>query len=301
MIKLYCEQCHTEFEKTDYFIRAELKKNANHKFFCSKKCVYQNRTHLKKVTISCRVCKKECITDENDLKRNKNYYCSWKCYEIQRNIGKSLVDLICPTCKTTFQNSINQINGKKRKGAKNIFCSSKCSSEAQRNDYSKDFLLKCDYCDKDIIKTGRQMKITKFHFCNPSCKGSYFARLYAFGAKRSQLEEKIEAMIKKTFPNLPYLVNDREILKGLELDFYFPSLNFAIEVNGPAHYTPVYGDESLLRTQRNDIIKKNYCKKKQIRLLEITETLHPYNDNSKAIYENHILPILTPLVNNNRG
>lgn len=296
IIKLICEHCHQEFEKSDQYIKSELKKNSNHKFFCSKTCVYQNRVHLKKVKVTCTFCKKECITDENDLKRNKNYYCSWECYESKRNLGKTLVNLVCPICQQTFTQTLRNINGRKRKGYKQIFCSAKCSSESQRNDYSKEFSVKCDHCSKDIIKTGRQLKLRKLHFCNPRCKGSYFAKLYAFGEKRSKLEEKVEYFLKQTYPTLEFSINNREILKGLELDFYFPTLNFAIEINGPAHFTPIYGDDALLRTQRNDIIKKHLCKKKNIRLLEVTNTLTYNVDNSQEIFITYIKPIIDELL-----
>lgn len=296
IIKLICEHCKKEFEKPDYFIRSELKKKKDHKFFCSKECVYANRTVLKKIKVNCTYCKKECITDENDLKRNKNYYCSWTCYEAKRNIGKTIIDLTCAHCGNIFQNSINQYNGKKRKGRKNIFCTAKCSSEAQRNDYSKPFTVKCDHCGNDVIRTGRQLKITKFHFCTPSCKGSYFARIYALGEKRSLLEQRLGDHIKNSYPNLKFIINDREELKGLELDFYFPTINFAIEVNGPAHFTPIYGDESLIRTQKHDIIKKTMCAKKRIRLLEITDKIDYNDDNSNEIFEKYVKPIIEGLL-----
>jgi hypothetical protein len=302
IVKVVCDFCKNEFDREASYIRGELKKNPNHLFYCSKKCVYDHRTRLKKINVVCTFCKKECITDENDLKRNKNYYCSRECYDNYRKIPleqrREMVSLVCPQCNKPFSIFKYRYDKKKLNGYKLTFCSAKCSSESQRNDYSKDFLLKCDQCNTDIIKTGRQMKITKLHFCTPSCKGSYFAKLHALGAKRSKLEERIEEYIKNQYPKLQYIINDRELLKGLELDFYFPTLNFAIEINGPAHFTPIYGDESLIKTKRHDIIKKIICKKKNIRLLEITNTLHPYNDNSRDIYENHILPILKPIIEN---
>jgi hypothetical protein len=48
-------------------------------------------------------------------------------------------------------------------------------------------------------------------------------------------------------------------LNGLELDFFFPELNFAIEINGPTHYTMIYNEEKLNRTKENDKRKINLC------------------------------------------
>lgn len=299
LIKLICAECNKEFEKSDYSIRAELKKNSNHKFFCCKKCVYAYKTVLKRVKVNCAFCKKENETDENDLKRSVKFFCDKKCYDLYRKIPleerREVVDLVCPQCNNPFRLFKRSYEQRKREGAKNNYCSSKCSSEAQRNDYSKEFTVKCDYCNKDVIRTGRQLKLTKFHFCNPSCKGSYFARIHSLGEKRSLLEFKLEQHIKNCYPNLKYIVNDRDVLKGLELDFYFPDINFAIEVNGPAHFTPIYGDESLIKTQKHDIIKKTMCKKKHIRLLEITDIIDYNKDNSEDIFKQYIDPILDGL------
>lgn len=295
-IKLICEHCGTSFFKKRGEHNCELRKKPNKKFFCSKKCSTLHRTILKRVSVQCNFCKKDCVTDENDLKRNKNYYCSWTCYEKKRNIGKELVELTCPNCNSIFYNSRNKLNGKLRKGAKNIFCSSKCSSEFQRNDYSKWFDLDCDECGQSIKRQGRQLSLSKLHFCSPTCKGTYFSRINAIGEKRSLLEVKLESHIKNEFPDLVFNTNDRDILGGLELDFYFPNLRLGIEINGPAHYTPIWGDKSFSKTKRNDILKKAYCKKNYIRLLEITDILNYTQDNSYEIFIHHIKPLLTELI-----
>lgn len=300
MIKITCEHCKKEFEKSDYFIRAELKKDAEHKFFCSMTCVYHYKRTSPVVKAICTFCKKECMVSENELKRNKNFYCSWECYENKRNYSKQKLELICPQCNKKFTNTVAQLRGKRNKGAKNIYCTSKCSSEAQRTDYSKDFIVKCDNCGIDVTRKGVQLKLSKFHFCTPSCKASYYHKANAMGEHRSLLEEKLEEHVKNTYPRLKMILNDKEQMRGLELDIYLPEISLAIEVNGPAHYIPIWNDETLLRTQKNDIIKKNRCRKKRIRLLTISETINYNNDNSLETFEKYIKPIidgLLPLTN----
>lgn len=81
--------------------------------------------------------------------------------------------------------------------------------------------------------------------------------------------------IQELFPNKEIRTRDRKTLKNpltnafLELDFYIPEENLAIELNGPTHYKPIYGQAKFLRQQRNDEIKRKLCKDFGIILIEI--------------------------------
>jgi len=86
---------------------------------------------------------------------------------------------------------------------------------------------------------------------------------------RSRFELETELMIKQEFPKLFFFTNDREILNGLELDFYFPDLKIAIEINGPLHYKDIYGEQKFKIYQQNDKRKKDECNKKNIQLFSI--------------------------------
>jgi very-short-patch-repair endonuclease len=63
-----------------------------------------------------------------------------------------------------------------------------------------------------------------------------------------------------------YVRNDRNVIKPLELDFYFPDLKFAVEINGPTHYRPIYGEEALAASKARDKRKRDLCKKLGIKL-----------------------------------
>lgn len=63
-------------------------------------------------------------------------------------------------------------------------------------------------------------------------------------------------------------------IKELPFDFYLPEYNTCIEYNGEQHYKSIKhfgGEEKLIKTQKNDIIKFNYCKNKNINLLIIND------------------------------
>lgn len=54
-----------------------------------------------------------------------------------------------------------------------------------------------------------------------------------------------------------------------ELDIYIPKLSFAVELNGPTHYFPIFGQDKLEAEQKNDALKREKCKKLGIELMEV--------------------------------
>lgn len=75
---------------------------------------------------------------------------------------------------------------------------------------------------------------------------------------RSMPEIILYSLISTEFPDLEIIQNDRDVLEcGLEIDLYLPTYRLAIEVNGPTHYDNIYGELRLLRTELNDMRKKD--------------------------------------------
>lgn len=59
----------------------------------------------------------------------------------------------------------------------------------------------------------------------------------------------------------------------LKFDFYLPDYNTVLEYDGVQHYKPSFGKKSFEITSRNDKIKNNYLKEKNIRLIRIPYTI----------------------------
>jgi hypothetical protein len=72
------------------------------------------------------------------------------------------------------------------------------------------------------------------------------------------MEIFIEEQIKEYFPDLEYIANGKETI-GSEIDFYFPTLRLAIELNGIFHYEPIYGTDKLEKIIANDQQKSIRC------------------------------------------
>lgn len=96
----------------------------------------------------------------------------------------------------------------------------------------------------------------------------------------------INFISQKSFQDLR---NDSNNL--LFVDFYLPDYNVIIEYQGKQHYTYKNGKgwnnkQNFMKTQKHDNIKRQYCLKHNIRLIEI-----PYTDFDK-INEKYILYLL---------
>jgi len=80
----------------------------------------------------------------------------------------------------------------------------------------------------------------------------------------NKLELKIETWLKVN--NIPYIKNSRKIISPLELDFYLPSHNIAIEICG------LYWHSTKIRKDIKHILNKyNTCKQNGIQLITIFE------------------------------
>lgn len=154
----------------------------------------------------------------------------------------------------------------------NFFCSIKCRYAYQEK--GNDFL--CAWCFENIRKTPAQIRQTKTNvFCTKSCAALYNNRHKQYGTRRSKLECYLEQQLKSHFPDLHFLSNSRKPI-DLELDFYFPELKLAIEINGFLHYRPIYGSEKLKRIQELDKEKALRCSQANIRICVIEVSNEPH-------------------------
>lgn len=87
------------------------------------------------------------------------------------------------------------------------------------------------------------------------------------------LSKFIEHNVDVQFHKEQFLVNTK-----LQIDLFLPSINTAIEVDGPSHFSPVWGEEALLKAQQYDKKKQGLILGKGLALIRIKQT----KDFSKA-------------------
>lgn len=177
----------------------------------------------------------------------------------------------CQNCGNQTVKSNGRCNESVKNGW-NFFCSIKCRYGYQER--SREFT--CARCSKTIIKTPAEIRKTKTNvFCSKSCAAHYNNRHKQTGTRRSKLERYLEQQLRLNFPSLNFLCNQKETI-GAELDFYFPDLKLALELNGILHYQPIYGLGKLKRIQEIDREKGSKCAqiKIELHIFDVSGDIH---------------------------
>lgn len=91
--------------------------------------------------------------------------------------------------------------------------------------------------------------------------------------------------------------NTRAVLpSGLELDIYLPNQQTAIEINGPTHYFPIFGEQKHQIIKVKDQIKNAECISLGINLITIDisrdKTKASYEFTIYSIFKERILPLV---------
>lgn len=216
--------------------------------------------------------------------------------------GKDIINVVCDQCKCVFERSKRNIMDNKRSTLtkdvsnwewnKNLaeFCSTQCLSDYRRRD-SK--MQKCVECDREVYTRRCASWQSKNKFCSHSCSATYNNKHKTHGTRRSKLEAWLEENLKRIYPDLELHCNRKDAINS-ELDFYFPTLRLAVELNGIFHYEPIYGSDTLERIQNNDNRKFQACIENGIELCIIDASAQR---NFTAKSSQKYLDIITTIIN----
>lgn len=163
----------------------------------------------------------------------------------------------CDHCSLLFEKEVKLYNHNVKRGSPN-WCKD-CRKP-------KTIELACEQCSKVFQKKPSQVRKTKHHYCSQSCAAFWRNAHKSTGTQRSKMEFFLEEKLKAVFPEVSCLYNDVSAI-GAELDFYFPEIRLAIELNGIVHYEPIYGKGTFERTQNRDKQKLLFCCEAGIELI----------------------------------
>jgi very-short-patch-repair endonuclease len=217
--------------------------------------------------------------------------------EFKKYKGKDLIPFNCSACGKLYHKTQRTSRQFIFKGYGLGYCDNRCQNSAKNTSVSEP----CKHCGITVIRTLSERKSVKNVFCNNSCAAKYNNAHKQYGTRRSKFEIHLEEFIRKEYPNLELLCNRTEAIES-ELDFYFPELRFAIELNGIVHYEPIYGKDKFERIQNNDKQKSIRCYERGIELAVIDISKISYLTNKiKDEYSNIIKLLLEQVMQRKNG
>lgn len=253
-VKIYCKTCNKYFLQTPliHLSGCGCRVCNNHELYNTKKFIEKaKQLHDNKFDYS--------YADYINMRTKIKIKCK-QCNQIfEQTPALHLKSKHCPICFGTYHCSKNEVIEKAKLLHPNEY--EYLDIENYKNKYSY-LVIKCKKCNK----------IFKQRIC------IHFAGCGCTYCKQSKGEKCIENFL--TNNKITYEIQksfDDCINKNvLKFDFYLPKLNICIEYQGEHHYKSnrYFKHDNLEYRQRNDQIKRNYCKTHNIELIEIK-----YNDN----------------------
>lgn len=272
------------------------------------------------IPLTCAICKNDFFTTKHKIftrikKMKENFFCSRECSDKfpwpKLNLPIPSTTRKCFACDKIFIYSCKQ-HGKFK--IPNYFCCSKECHDSEikkRKQARKEKNIKnvvCVFCEKkfDMLNCEYDKKLRKGQknvFCSRSCSSKYCHKMKLFKkSNRSKQEDILCEMIKFYYPDLELILNDRNVLKdNLEIDILIPSKKLAIELNGPTHYFPIYGEKQFGYVQDRDIRKQIQIQQLGLNLIVINTSklsCHRRQQNQflQKEFDEKIKPIIDSLV-----
>ena len=205
--------------------------------------------------------------------------------------NKTKINILCNTCKNRFdQKPTIHLSGKGCPNCwKNRNREEKIYNRTSVEEVSKIcnviFNDTLDFTKSECVTSNDKMKV----FCKKcntefeQYKGHLVRGVGCQKCSKEDRESKPEKLITKLLLDKGVVFNkehsfeDCTFKNKLRFDFYIPSISMCIEYQGQQHYKPIeiFGGEKAYNLQlKKDIVKREYCKNNNIKMLEIM-----YSDN----------------------
>ena len=92
---------------------------------------------------------------------------------------------------------------------------------------------------------------------------------------------KVEAHKKNLIPN-----------ERLEIDMYFPKLKTIIEIDGPSHFLPVWGEEKLQKQIKSDKVKTGLILSKGFAIIRVKHLSDSLSLSRQEELKNNLIELL---------
>jgi very-short-patch-repair endonuclease len=120
--------------------------------------------------------------------------------------------------------------------------------------------------------------------------------------KSSKTGSKLEKFLLQKLLEDGFVVefHKEQILSNtkLQIDLFLPTMNLAIEVDGPSHFLPVWGEDVLARNQKYDKKKTGLIIGKGLSLIRVKQ-IHDYSQSRASIVYTKLINAIKDIKNSN--
>jgi len=257
-------------DKYDYSLVDYINSKTKIKIICKKHGIFEQKCVCHTLGQGCPKCTGRNKTTKEFIKEAKQIHDDKYDYSLVNYVGSKIkIKILCKLHKEIFlQKPNNHLmgHGCPKCANKNInteeFIKKSKLVHGNKYDYSEVVYVKSKSPVRILCKKhGMFLQIPNSHLMDDGCPKC------AIYNKESKGENKISKILDNN--NIDYVYQktfkDCKNIFKLSFDFYLPKYNLLIEFDGEQHFKSVEiwgGEEYLKKTQRNDIIKNDYAKKK---------------------------------------
>jgi very-short-patch-repair endonuclease len=155
-------------------------------------------------------------------------------------------------------------------------------SDETKNKIGKSVMENWKNIDEDVLLQRKLKAKQNWEKLTEDEKAVILGKANAAVRESSKTGSKLEKFLLESLIKMGYRVDfhKEQLLANtkLQIDLFLPNINLAIEVDGPSHFAPVWGDQALNKNKKYDDKKTGLIIGKGLFLIRIKQT----KDFSKA-------------------
>lgn len=145
-----------------------------------------------------------------------------------------------------------------------------------KNKIGNSVMKSWDSLSKDQLKARQEKSKANWEAMDDQAKADILKLANEAARMSSKTGSKLEKFLLDRLLKDGYKVDfhKEQILSNtkLQIDLFLPTMNLAIEVDGPSHFSPIWGDEALKRNKRYDEKKNGLLVGKGLSLIRVKQT-----------------------------
>jgi len=175
-------------------------------------------------------------------------------------------------------------------------------SEDTKNKIGKSIMQAWDSIDAKELKRRKQESKKRWDSLSDDVKKQRLTLANRAVRHSSKVGSKLEHYLLEALVKDGYKVDfhKEQILSNtkLQIDLFLPTMNIALEVDGPSHFLPVWGADTLAKNQKYDKKKTGLILGKGLKLLRIKQ-VHDFSNSRSSVIYSKLLEAINKLDNGN--